>query len=66
MDVNTLGVFPCSRACAPHLKKSGRGRIVMPSDSVNPGASARRRLHDRADPGRRRRLGYGLKIRKYW
>jgi NAD(P)-dependent dehydrogenase (short-subunit alcohol dehydrogenase family) len=28
MDVNTLGVFLCCRACAPHLRKSGRGRIV--------------------------------------
>jgi len=28
MDVNTLGVFLCSRACAPHLRKSGHGRII--------------------------------------
>ncbi len=28
MEVNTLGVFLCCRACAPHLRKSGRGRIV--------------------------------------
>ncbi|MGQ0543798.1 MAG: SDR family NAD(P)-dependent oxidoreductase [Betaproteobacteria bacterium] len=28
MDVNTLGVFLCCRACAPQLKKSGRGRII--------------------------------------
>jgi len=28
MDVNTLGVFLCCRACAPHLRKSGRGRII--------------------------------------
>ncbi|HZM35167.1 MAG TPA: 3-oxoacyl-ACP reductase family protein [Burkholderiales bacterium] len=28
MEVNTLGVFLCCRACAPYLRKSGRGRIV--------------------------------------
>jgi NAD(P)-dependent dehydrogenase (short-subunit alcohol dehydrogenase family) len=28
MDVNTLGVFLCCRACAPYLRKSGRGRII--------------------------------------
>ena len=28
MEVNTLGVFLCCRACAPHLKASGRGRII--------------------------------------
>jgi NAD(P)-dependent dehydrogenase (short-subunit alcohol dehydrogenase family) len=28
MDVNTLGVFLCCRACAPHLKASKRGRII--------------------------------------
>ena len=28
MDVNTLGVFLCCRACAPHLRNSGRGRII--------------------------------------
>lgn len=28
MEVNTLGVFLCCRACAPHLRKSGRGRII--------------------------------------
>jgi len=28
MDVNTLGVFLCCRACAPHLRASGRGRII--------------------------------------
>jgi len=27
--VNTIGPFQMSRACAPHLKASGRGRIVM-------------------------------------
>ena len=28
MEVNTLGVFLCCRACAPHLRASGRGRII--------------------------------------
>jgi NAD(P)-dependent dehydrogenase (short-subunit alcohol dehydrogenase family) len=28
MEVNTLGVFLCCRACAPHLKASQRGRII--------------------------------------
>ncbi len=28
MDVNTLGVFLCCRACAPHMRKGGYGRIV--------------------------------------
>ena len=28
MEVNTLGVFLCCRACAPHLKASRRGRII--------------------------------------
>jgi NAD(P)-dependent dehydrogenase (short-subunit alcohol dehydrogenase family) len=28
MEVNTLGVFLCCRACAPHLRRSGRGRII--------------------------------------
>jgi NAD(P)-dependent dehydrogenase (short-subunit alcohol dehydrogenase family) len=28
MDVNTLGVFLCCRACAPHMRKSGYGRII--------------------------------------
>src|SRR5205085_2378101 len=27
MDVNTLGVFLCCRACAPHMRKGGYGRI---------------------------------------
>lgn len=27
--VNTIGPFQMTRACAPHLKKSGKGRIVM-------------------------------------
>ncbi|MEH6402760.1 MAG: glucose 1-dehydrogenase [Sneathiella sp.] len=27
--VNTIGPFQMSRACAPHLKQSGKGRIVM-------------------------------------
>lgn len=27
--VNTIGPFQMTRACAPHLKASGRGRIVM-------------------------------------
>jgi NAD(P)-dependent dehydrogenase (short-subunit alcohol dehydrogenase family) len=28
MEVNTLGVFLCCRACAPHMRKGGYGRIV--------------------------------------
>ena len=28
MEVNTLGVFLCCRACAPQLRASGRGRII--------------------------------------
>jgi NAD(P)-dependent dehydrogenase (short-subunit alcohol dehydrogenase family) len=28
MDVNTLGVFLCARACVPHMRKGGYGRIV--------------------------------------
>jgi NAD(P)-dependent dehydrogenase (short-subunit alcohol dehydrogenase family) len=28
MDVNTLGVFLCCRACAPHMRAGGYGRIV--------------------------------------
>jgi NAD(P)-dependent dehydrogenase (short-subunit alcohol dehydrogenase family) len=28
MDVNTLGVFLCCRACAPQMRKGGYGRIV--------------------------------------
>jgi NAD(P)-dependent dehydrogenase (short-subunit alcohol dehydrogenase family) len=28
MDVNTLGVFLCCRACAPHMRTGGYGRIV--------------------------------------
>ena len=28
MEVNTLGVFLCCRACAPHMRKAGYGRIV--------------------------------------
>ncbi len=28
MDVNALGVFLCCRACAPHMRKGGYGRIV--------------------------------------
>ena len=28
MDVNTLGVFLCCRACAPHLRASRCGRII--------------------------------------
>ena len=28
MEVNTLGVFLCCRACGPYLRKSGRGRII--------------------------------------
>ncbi|WP_025899837.1 SDR family NAD(P)-dependent oxidoreductase [Sneathiella glossodoripedis] len=27
--VNTIGPFQMTRACAPHLKNSGRGRVVM-------------------------------------
>jgi NAD(P)-dependent dehydrogenase (short-subunit alcohol dehydrogenase family) len=28
MDVNTLGVFLCCRACAPHMRKGRYGRII--------------------------------------
>ena len=28
MEVNTLGVFLCSRACVPHMRKAGGGRII--------------------------------------
>jgi len=28
MDVNTLGVFLCCRACAPHMRRGGYGRII--------------------------------------
>jgi NAD(P)-dependent dehydrogenase (short-subunit alcohol dehydrogenase family) len=28
MDVNTLGVFLCCRACAPHMRKARYGRII--------------------------------------
>ena len=28
MDVNTLGVFLCCRACASHMRKGGYGRII--------------------------------------
>jgi NAD(P)-dependent dehydrogenase (short-subunit alcohol dehydrogenase family) len=28
MEVNTLGVFLCCRACAPHMRKGGYGRII--------------------------------------
>ncbi len=28
MEVNTLGVFLCCRACAPHMRRGGYGRIV--------------------------------------
>ena len=28
MDVNTLGVFLCCRACAPHMRANGYGRII--------------------------------------
>lgn len=28
MDVNTLGVFLCSRACVAHMRKGGYGRII--------------------------------------
>lgn len=28
MDVNTMGVFLCCRACAPHMRKGGYGRII--------------------------------------
>lgn len=28
MEVNTLGVFLCCRACAPHMRKAGGGRII--------------------------------------
>ena len=28
MDVNTLGVFLCCRACVPHMRAAGAGRII--------------------------------------
>jgi NAD(P)-dependent dehydrogenase (short-subunit alcohol dehydrogenase family) len=28
MEVNTLGVFLCCRACVPHMRKAGGGRII--------------------------------------
>jgi NAD(P)-dependent dehydrogenase (short-subunit alcohol dehydrogenase family) len=28
MDVNVMGVWLCSRACAPHMRKAGAGRII--------------------------------------
>jgi NAD(P)-dependent dehydrogenase (short-subunit alcohol dehydrogenase family) len=28
MEVNTLGVFLCCRACVPHLRAAGGGRII--------------------------------------
>ena len=28
MEVNTLGVFLCCRACVPHMRRGGYGRIV--------------------------------------
>jgi NAD(P)-dependent dehydrogenase (short-subunit alcohol dehydrogenase family) len=28
MDVNVMGVWLCSRACAPHMRKAGGGRII--------------------------------------
>jgi NAD(P)-dependent dehydrogenase (short-subunit alcohol dehydrogenase family) len=28
MEVNTLGVFLCCRACVPHMRKGGYGRII--------------------------------------
>lgn len=28
MDVNVLGVFLCCRACAPHMRRGGYGRII--------------------------------------
>ena len=28
MEVNILGVWLCARACAPHLRKAGHGRII--------------------------------------
>jgi NAD(P)-dependent dehydrogenase (short-subunit alcohol dehydrogenase family) len=28
MEVNTLGVFLCCRACAPHMRQGGYGRII--------------------------------------
>jgi len=34
MEVNTLGVFLCVRACAPALERSGHGRIVTISSGV--------------------------------
>lgn len=34
MDVNTLGVFLCVKACAPALERSGSGRIITISSGV--------------------------------
>ena len=28
MEVNTLGVFLCCRACVPHMRRGGYGRII--------------------------------------
>ncbi len=28
MDVNVMGVWLCSRACAPHMREAGAGRII--------------------------------------
>jgi NAD(P)-dependent dehydrogenase (short-subunit alcohol dehydrogenase family) len=28
MEVNVMGVWLCSRACAPHMRKAGAGRII--------------------------------------
>ena len=28
MEINTLGVFLCCRACVPHMRKAGGGRII--------------------------------------
>jgi NAD(P)-dependent dehydrogenase (short-subunit alcohol dehydrogenase family) len=28
MDVNVMGVWLCSRACVPHMRKAGAGRII--------------------------------------
>ena len=28
MEVNTLGVFLCCRACVPHMRSAGAGRII--------------------------------------
>jgi NAD(P)-dependent dehydrogenase (short-subunit alcohol dehydrogenase family) len=28
MEINTLGVFLCCRACVPHMRKAGSGRII--------------------------------------